>query len=256
MKKFILILIVFIGIIIFFQCQKKDVGLIEGNHSDPLLETRSTLEFSKVVSPNCNIYSYIQGLPSSPTFVISVKDTFETDLGCKIEVVMDAYYYPSGNNYFFEFRNLKWRPILPFSSACDEWYRENFGSTYIGDKREYYYDFVDTLRKFVVENYMEEWVIQNQIPCTGHRVSSFFYKSPCTQLCHKTIQTKDGPYFVLLEKPCADDGCCVEITDYCLTPNGVTKFHEYQLVHSCTNYIIVDCEGGNTVGACIEKGCF
>mgnify|MGYP000973327780 CR=1 FL=1 len=255
MKKFILILIVFIGIILFFQCQKKDAVLQDSHQTNPVVETRSTGNYSKVVAPDCGLIDFFPNLSYHSS--ITIYDTLYPYQNCPFAVEIDVIIYINSTGRYFDYGEFRWKPLRPWDPACEQWYQDNFSSTYIGDNRTFYYEFVDDLRWELIDNYMVDYIYDLNLPCgESFRVAAYVYKSPCTQLCHKTIQTKDGLDFVITEKPCADDGCCLEWVDYCLNIVGEPIISRYvQPISSCSNYIIGDCEGGNTVGGCTEKGC-
>jgi len=255
MKKFILILIVFPIVLTFHQCQIKDEDLQNRHQIDSIVETRSNGNYSKVVAPDCDLTGFFSGL--NQLLSSTIIDTLYPYQNCPVEVEIDVTVFWNSEGRYFDFRELRWRPLRPWDPACEQWYQDNFSSTYIGDKREFYYEFVENLRWQTIDSFMINYITYNSLYCSEqYEVAAYSFKSPCTQICHKTIQTKDGLDFVITEKPCADDGCCLEWVDYCLNIVGEPIISRYvQPISSCSNYIIGDCEGGNTVGGCTEKGC-
>jgi len=258
MKKLYFLIVAIIGVIVFLQCQKSEDKIAVQN-SDPSISVRSSSQINKVISPSCNIWSFIGGIiyckPDS-----TVQYVFTTDLGCDVEVTMEVKHCNQFNNNnqiigrYVDFRNLRWRLLYPTSEACLSWYRQLVLVSINGNSTDFK-NFSFMLQQKFEEKYMLEYFIENDLSCENDPVvNTLFFKSPCLQMCYEEINKEYNLYLT----PCASDGCCVNETVYCYDDEEeelVTYQNNTYSIAPCTNYYPDPCQNDNSAGLCQNSGC-
>lgn len=257
MKKLYFLIVAIIGVIVFLQCQKSEIGSVN-EVKDPVLTSRSTGNIHKVISPGCDIYSQIQGIivcvnPDTINYIIT------TNLGCQISVTMDVRYCNSvdifGNitGYYIDFRNLRWSLVQPATNDCQNWYNQLIQIS-IGGNSDNFKSFSFWLQEEFEKKYVLELVANGGLDCyTDPAINTYFFRSPCLQLCYKEYNRGGNIEYELYLTPCATDGCCVRESSYCYDP--VTKelrtLANYTYLESpCTDFILDPCLNDYSAGSC------
>lgn len=256
-KQYFLSIIALITLsLILIKCNKENPNDIYTSENEKIIFRSDSTIQGEVISPNCGIEDYVSG------FLCGQEDTITKVLispnGCNVEVTMNIKkcwdINPTGELYFV-FSDLKWKIAQPSSWACDSWWLSLILAQ-PGQQNELLDEFETYIEQAFEHEYMSEYVILYQLDCQLETASSLFFKSPCNQRCI-SLPSKEFVPIVSYTTPCADDGCCVQYTSYCLNGDIVWKSGPTtEQISPCTNFIPVLCSDiTRPIGGCVDDGC-
>ncbi len=257
MKKniFISVIALIVFSFVLVQCTKENNNEINKNPKEGLTLRSDVFSIGgEVQSPSCGLDDYAPGFECEAP--VSVDKTVASPNGCNVKVTMDVKKCKNSDDSerFIVFSNLQWSFVPPYSADCLSWYLDLLQSS---EKDQILDEFETYIEQAFEDAYMSDYVIDNQLDCQLETESSLFFKSPCTQRC-STNPTKIGIPFFTYTTPCADDGCCVQITSYCVLDDGTVwkSGPNVDPISPCTNFHPVTCNALTIpVGNCVDEGC-
>jgi hypothetical protein len=258
-NKIISIILLIAVIFSLYQCQKNIQDKEDISQKDLNLRTNYTIG-GEVGDPSCDISIYDEQTICS--FDGTKSDTLIAQNGCQVIVTMDIWVCGStiNDDIFVDFRNLRWRLLMPASQPCLQWWISLMAAQ-PGVQNTMLDGFIEDIEQKFENAYMEEWIQQEEIYCDDPEitVSSFYFKSPCIQRCTTPPSEFETGGFFSYDFPCADDGCCVKITSYCIDriTDELRIFGPYiEPLRPCTNFITVECRGETIpMGGCRDNLC-
>lgn len=179
--------------------------------------------------------------------------------GCTFEVSMDIQTWNSNTSQevIKVFSDLHWRLAYPTSSYCEQYY---IGLLFhsAGNANSALDNFIFEIQEKFQDIWMSNFVKVNLLKCrfTGHYARSLYFKAVCQQRCGSSPGLKNGPV-IIIDKPCAVDGCCVRIGYYCVDANGqdVHKDVVTELLSPCSQFFEAECGSLIKWGDCRDLGC-
>jgi hypothetical protein len=257
MKKLYYFIVAIIGVIVFLQCQKSEMDSAH-QAKDPLLTSRSTGNVHKVISPGCDIYSQLQGIVVCGN-IENVNYIITTNLGCQISVTMNVRkcntldFNGSITGYYIDFRDLEWSLVQPASNDCQNWYNQLIQIS-IGGNSDAFKNFSFWLQEEFEKKYLLELALAGGLNCnTDPVLNSYYFKSPCLQMCYKEFNRGGNIEYELYLTPCATDGCCVRESSYCYdSESGKLKplWNSTRLKSPCTEFLQDPCLNDYSAGSC------
>ena len=160
--------------------------------------------------------------------------------------------YDANGNVIFNFETPGtnfWNFTGPYSSSCVAWINNLLNAP---NTNEIIDQFILENRQIFIEQFLTDW-LNNQsgvnlsnFACAGGPILTLgarYYDGNCSARCLVYDINEDPPLY-LEDVPCAEGGCCVEETFFCLDSNNeaVIEFGPIRSpVSDCTNFISVDC---------------
>ncbi len=242
---------------VLVQCTKDNTNE-NYNNSKESLTLRSDISIGgEVQSPGCGLDDYVVNTACGNTE--NVEKILVSPNGCNVKVSMDVKIcwniYATGEKYVV-FSNLKWSLAPPYSFDCESWWLSLIMAQ-PGQQNQLLDEFETYIEQAFEDAYMTDYVTQLQLDCSLETASAFFFKSPCTQRCSTGPSSIDEPFYTYTT-PCADDGCCVQVTSYCVLDDGTVwkSGPTVEPISPCTNFHPVTCNKGYyPIGDCIDDGC-
>lgn len=177
---------------------------------------------------------------AGPSFIVTETITIPST-GCQFSVRMELTECTlNGGGSYVTFKFVDWNILNGTSTPC---------STYwvylLGLPSQQFNDEVDLLEaelsELYINQFMTGYVTNNPISGNCQNTTYFhsvFFKPLCTIRCESRTESNSSYYNVV----CSTDGCCVDVTHYCIKNGVVEPDGPYsQLLSECTNFIPSPC---------------
>ncbi len=176
-----------------------------------------------------------------PSIILSDTITISAT-GCQFVVRMEITECTlNGAGSYVTFRLVDWTILNPSTPPCSTYW-----SWLLALPPAQFNDEIDILEEQLksafINNFMHGYVLANPVTSncllSSYYFHAIFFKPLCTKRCQGG--SENLPFFQNIT--CSTDGCCAEITHYCITNGEVVEFGPiFELISECTSYTLNDC---------------